>query len=152
MKGLIACSAQLLSILKIKAECKKINAELPEIDATGGGVSVSASGCEKYLKLLRYGQYGQVGVDGVWRNQDDDNVLEHSAVKTDISLDLLARLREYLREPRTRAELQSFCEISSRDYFRNKILNPLIESKKVKLTIPEKPTSSKQRYIWNDET
>lgn len=138
--------------LKIKAECKKINAELPEIDATGGGVSVSASGCEKYLKLLRYGQYGQVGVDGVWRNQDDDNVLEHSAGKTDISLDLLARLREYLREPRTRAELQSFCEISSRDYFRNKILNPLIESKKVKLTIPDKPTSSKQRYMWNDET
>lgn len=138
--------------LKIKAECKKINAELPEIDATGGGVSVSASGCEKYLKLLRYGQYGQVGVDGVWRNQDDDNVLEHSAGKTDISLDLLARLREYLREPRTRVELQSFCEISSRDYFRNKILNPLIESKKVKLTIPDKPTSSKQRYMWNDET
>lgn len=138
--------------LKIKAECKKINAELPEIDATGGGVSVSASGCEKYLKLLRYGQYGQVGVDGVWRNQDDDNVLEHSAGKTDISLDLLARLREYLREPRTRVELQSFCEISSRDYFRNKILNPLIESKKIKLTIPDKPTSSKQRYIWNNET
>lgn len=138
--------------LKIKAECKKINAELPEIDATGGGVSVSASGCEKYLKLLRYGQYGQVGVDGVWRNQDDDNVLEHSAVKTDISLDLLARLREYLREPRSRAELQSLCEISSRDYFRNKILNPLIESKKIKLTIPDKPTSSKQRYIWNNET
>lgn len=138
--------------LKIKAECKKINAELPEIDATGGGVSVSASGCEKYLKLLRYGQYGQVGVDGVWRNQDDDNVLEHSAVKTDISLDLLARLREYLREPRSRAELQSFCKISSRDYFRNKILNPLIESKKIKLTIPDKPTSSKQQYMWNDET
>ena len=141
--------------LKIKAECKKINAELPEIDATGGGVSVSASGCEKYLKLLRYGQYGQVGVDGVWRNQDDDNkddnALEHSAVMTDISLDLFVRLREYLREPRTRAELQSLCGISSRDYFRNKILNPLIESKKVKLTIPDKPTSSKQRYIWNDE-
>lgn len=142
--------------LKIKAECKKINAELPEIDATGGGVSVSANGCEKYLKLLRYGQYGQVGADGVWRNQDDDNqkdnVLKHSAVKADISLDLLVRLREYLREPRSRAELQNFCKISSRDYFRNKILNPLIDSHKIKLTIPDKPTSSKQRYMWNDET
>ncbi len=142
--------------LKIKAECKKINAELPEIDATGGGVSVSASGCEKYLKLLRYGQYGQVGADGVWRNQDVDNqkddVLEHSKGKADISLDLLVRLREYLREPRSRAELQSFCKISSRDYFRNKILNPLIDSQKIKLTIPDKPNSPKQRYIWNDET
>ena len=141
--------------LKIKAECKKINAELPVIDATGGGVSVSASGCEKYLKLLRYGQYGQVGVDGVWRNQGDSNkdgdTLEHSAVKADISLDLLVKLKEYLSEPRTRAELQSFCKISSRDYFRNKILNPLIESKKIKFTIPNKPTSSKQRYLWNND-
>ena len=129
---------------------------MPEIDATGGGVSVSARGCEKYLKLLRYGQYGQVGADGVWRNQDDDNqkddVLEHLKVKADISLDLLVRLREYLREPRSRAELQSFCKISSRDYFRNRILNPLIDSQKIKLTIPGKPNSSKQRYIWNDET
>lgn len=142
--------------LKIKADCKKINAELPVIDATGGGVSVSASGCEKYLKLLRYGQYGQVGADGVWRNQGDDNregdALEHSAVKSDIGLELLVRLREYMREPRSRAELQSFCKISSRDYFRNKILNPLVEAGKIKLTIPEKPTSSKQRYMWNDET
>ena len=77
---------------------------------------------------------------------------EHSAVKSDIALELLVRLREYTREPRSRAELQSFCKISSRDYFRNKILNPLVEAGKIKLTIPEKPTSSKQRYIWNGET
>ena len=106
--------------------------------------------------MLRYGQYGQVGADGVWRNQGDDNregdALEHSAVKSDIGLELLVRLREYMREPRSRAELQSFCKISSRDYFRNKILNPLVEAGKIKLTIPEKPTSSKQRYMWNDET
>jgi predicted HTH transcriptional regulator len=43
---------------------------LPIIDANGGGVSVTACGCEKYMRLLRYGQYGQVGVDGVWRDKD----------------------------------------------------------------------------------
>jgi ATP-dependent DNA helicase RecG len=93
----------------------------------------------------------QVGADGVWRNQDDDNqkddVLEHSKVKADISLDLLVRLREYLREPRSRAELQSFCKISSRDYFRNKILNPLIDSQKIKLTIPDKPNSLRASHF-----
>lgn len=140
--------------LKIKAECKKTNAELPIIDASGGGVSVTAYGCEKYLKLLRYGQYGQVGADGVWRDKNVDapkgDTLEHSAVKVDISIELLAKLREYLREPRSRAELQKFCEIKSRDHFRNKILIPLIDSKKIKLTIPDKPTSSKQKYVWND--
>lgn len=137
--------------LKIKAECKKTNAELPIIDASGGGVSVTAYGCEKYLNLLRY---GQVGADGVWRDKNVDapkgDTLEHSAVKVDISIELLAKLREYLREPRSRAELQKFCEIKSRDHFRNKILIPLIDSKKIKLTIPDKPTSSKQKYVWND--
>ncbi len=140
--------------LKIKAECKKTNAELPMIDASCGGVSVTAYGCEKYLKLLRYGQYGQVGADGIWRDKNVDisseNTLEHSMGKIDINIDMLIKLREYLKEPRSRAELQKFCEIKSRDYFRNKILMPLIDSKKIKLTIPNKPTSSKQKYVWND--
>jgi ATP-dependent DNA helicase RecG len=142
--------------LKIKAECKQINAELPIIDASGGGVSVTAFGCEKYLKLLRYGQYGQVGADGVWRSKDADSntnkgdTLEHSEVKIPMNVELFAKLREYLREPRSRAELQEFCNIGSRDYFRKKILNPLIDSKIIRLTKPDKPTSSNQRYVWND--
>lgn len=59
--------------LKIKAECKSINAPLPIIDAENGGVSVCAVGCEQYMSILRYGQYGQVGADGVWRNKDREN-------------------------------------------------------------------------------
>lgn len=62
---------------------------------------------------------------------------------------LYVRLRDYLRDPRTRAELQKFCKISSRDYFRTKILGPLVDAKKVKLTIPDKPTRTKQKYVWN---
>lgn len=59
--------------LKIKTECKKVNAPLPLIDAENGGVSISAYGCEKYISMLRYGQYGQVGADGVWRNKETVN-------------------------------------------------------------------------------
>lgn len=59
--------------LKIKAECKKVNAPLPLIDAENGGVSISATGCEKYMSMLRYGQYGQVGADGIWRNKKNVN-------------------------------------------------------------------------------
>lgn len=59
--------------LKIKVECKTINAPLPTIDAENGGVSVSASGCEQYMSILRYGQYGQVGADGVWRNKEKNS-------------------------------------------------------------------------------
>lgn len=56
--------------LKIKAECKMINAPLPIIDAENGGVSVSAVGCEQYMSIL---QYGQVGADGVWRNKEKES-------------------------------------------------------------------------------
>ena len=57
----------------------------------------------------------QVGVYGAWCDKAVDapkgDTLEHSAVKVNISIELLAKLREYLREPRSRAELQKFCEM-----------------------------------------
>ena len=59
--------------VKIKAECKKVGAPLPLIDAENGGVSISAYGCEKYISMLRYGQYGQVGADGIWRKKESGN-------------------------------------------------------------------------------
>lgn len=58
--------------------------------------------------------------------------IEHSVVKVDISIELHAKLREYLRETWSRAELQKFCKIKSWAYFRNTVLIPLIDSKKIK--------------------
>ena len=57
--------------LKIKAECKTINAPLPIIDAENDGVSVYAEGCKQYMSMLHYGQYGQIGADGVWRRTEN---------------------------------------------------------------------------------
>ena len=56
-------------VIGVKTE----NAPLPLIVAENGGVSISASGCEKYMSMLRYGQYGQVGADGIWRNKEKTN-------------------------------------------------------------------------------
>ena len=50
-------------------------------------------------------------------------------------------------ESRTRNEIQEFCGIKSRDYFREKILNPLLENGKLKRTLPDKPNSKNQKYI-----
>lgn len=46
-----------------------------------------------------------------------------------MSLQDYAKLMEYLEKPRTRKELQEFCNYNSRDYFRTKILKPLDERK-----------------------
>lgn len=48
--------------------------------------------------------------------------------------------------PRSRSELIAFVG-KSRNYVMGQIINPLVESGKLKLTIPEKPRSSNQRYI-----
>ena len=120
--------------LKIKAECKMINAPLPTIDAENGGVSVSASGCEQYMSMLRYGQYGQVGADGVWRNKEkdikktddkkptiktDDKKITKSDKQQKVILKYMKTDKEY--------RLQDFCELLGLKETRTKeILKPLI--------------------------
>ncbi|WP_341457238.1 Fic family protein [Acetobacterium bakii] len=39
-----------------------------------------------------------------------------------------------------------FIQLSKTRYFREKILNPLIKGGLLKLTLPDKPTSPKQKY------
>ena len=56
-------------------------------------------------------------------------------------------LMRFCEQPRSRAELQVFCEIKSRVYFSEKILQPLLKSERLKMTVPEKPKSTKQKYV-----
>lgn len=129
--------------LKIKAECKMINAPLPTIDAENGGVSVSASGCEQYMSMLRYGQYGQVGADGVWRNKEKDikktddkkptikNDDKKPTIKTDDKKITKSDKQQkvILKYMKTDKEyrLQDFCELLGLKETRTKeILKPLI--------------------------
>lgn len=53
---------------------------------------------------------------------------------------------EYCRQPKTRLELTEFIG-KSRNFVMSKLIQPLIEAGKLKLTLPEKPKSSKQKYI-----
>lgn len=53
---------------------------------------------------------------------------------------------EFCEIARSGSEIQVFIGIKSRRYFRENILNPLIKGGLLKLTIPDKPTSPKQKY------
>jgi ATP-dependent DNA helicase RecG len=53
----------------------------------------------------------------------------------------------FCAEPRTRDEIQQYIGISNRGYFRTAILKPLLESGKLKMTIPDKPNSRNQKYV-----
>jgi predicted HTH transcriptional regulator len=54
---------------------------------------------------------------------------------------------EYCTVPRTRDEVQQHLGMANRDHFRKTILKPLIDSGKLKMTIPDKPNSRNQRYV-----
>lgn len=53
---------------------------------------------------------------------------------------------EFCKTPRTRAELIAYAG-KSRVYTMDKLVNPLVTAGKLKLTLPDKPKSSKQRYV-----
>lgn len=59
----------------------------------------------------------------------------------------IANLLEFCSEARTRQEMQEFIGITSREHFRKTILKPLLESGKIKMTLPNKPNSKNQKYI-----
>ncbi len=61
--------------------------------------------------------------------------------------DRVSLLLEYCKEPRTRDEMQKKLGLKDREYFRSTILKPLLEEGKLMLTIPDKPNSSKQKYV-----
>jgi Fic family protein len=68
-------------------------------------------------------------------NQDTNQVARTKAI-----LDFCA-------EPRSRGEIQQHIGLSNRGYFRTSILKPLLESGKLKMTIPDKPNSRNQKYV-----
>lgn len=55
-------------------------------------------------------------------------------------------LIEFCRTPRSRKEISEFLKIKSVAYAMKRYIQPLIESGKIKLTIPDTPKSTQQKY------
>lgn len=60
--------------------------------------------------------------------------------------DLEKKIVDYCNKPRTRQEIVDYMNLSY-FYVINELLKGLIEKGQIKLTIPDKPRSTKQRYI-----
>ena len=75
--------------------------------------------------------------------------MEHADIQTaTISLDIdkLAALLDFCAALRTREEMQEFCVIKIREYFRKKNLFPMIQQEKILLTLLDNSKSPKQEY------
>src|SRR5699024_8461293 len=53
----------------------------------------------------------------------------------------------FCQEPRTRKEVIEYLQISSAQYALHRYLEPLVKCGAIRLTIPEKPKSPKQKYV-----
>lgn len=58
-----------------------------------------------------------------------------------------AKLLAFCSEPKSKAEIQEFMGINSERYIRQKLIIPLLEKGCLVRTIPEKPSSPKQKYV-----
>jgi len=52
----------------------------------------------------------------------------------------------HCEEPRTGRNIQELLGLKHRETFLNNYLKPLLKSGWIEMTIPDKPTSSKQKY------
>ncbi len=53
---------------------------------------------------------------------------------------------KFCKTPKSREEIQKFIGIKDREYFQKNILKSLINNNLLQLTIPDKPSSPKQKY------
>lgn len=65
-------------------------------------------------------------------------------VKTDQAND--QAIVEFCQTPKSASEIMHFLGMSHKTYFRNTILNPMLEQGLLELTIPDRPKSPKQKY------
>ena len=70
---------------------------------------------------------------------------------SDQASDQVEKLLLYCVKPRLASEIMDLLGLKHRTYFRKTLLNPLLASGRLILTIPDKPTSPKQRYVSVEE-
>ena len=73
-----------------------------------------------------------------------------AGTKIGLGWDEVEKLFIALQEPKTMTELKELYQWSNTTKFRAKYVNPLIEAQFVGMTLPNKPTSPKQRYFLTD--
>jgi ATP-dependent DNA helicase RecG len=128
-----------------------------DIERFGTGLQKIAKECEG--AGVRYGfKCGKLGftvifyrteISGLGRDLDGnlDGTTVQVTIQDNNQDDRIAMLLEFCAIARTREEIQDYIGIANRGYFRSMILRPLLESGKLRMTIPDKPNSRNQRYI-----
>lgn len=71
----------------------------------------------------------------------------HTAKEVLTREQLMQMIVELCVTPHSRDELMQQCGLVNKSNFVKSYIKPLIEEKKIKMTIPDKPSSKNQKYI-----
>lgn len=72
---------------------------------------------------------------------------ENSTIpKAEADSDIEAKIVDFCKIPRSRAEIANYLGLGSQSYVITKYVTPLVNKRLIKLTLPNKPRSSKQQY------
>lgn len=66
--------------------------------------------------------------------------------------DCIAALLKYCVTPKSKAEMMAFMGLTDRKSFTKKYVAPLLKSGELLMTIPDKPQSSKQKYVASQKS
>ena len=118
-------------IIKVeKKDDEEINEEMGFSDSTRKRKLKDA-----YLQFAF--QLGIVKYNNVYKSFDCDPYTE--------------KILDFCIKPKTRNEIQDYCEINSRPYFSQTYLKPLLDEGKLLMLYPNKPKSKHQRYYTNQK-
>ena len=119
--------------------------ELGYIEQWGSGISRIISSCESYgLRKPIIAEMNDYVIIQIFRKVSDSrsDLVSNTPQATPQASEII----QFCREPRSREEIQLHLKLKDREYFRKNFLKPLIEKGILKLTIPHKPKSPKQKY------
>lgn len=108
---------------KIKTACLANNCPLPEYTITEGGIMVLCNAGSRYLSLAK-----------------DIQPVQSEQV-------MIRSILEFCVEPHSIQEIMTYVGASNRSTFKRKYFDHLVETGMLEMTIKDKPTSSKQKYI-----
>ena len=113
---------------KIREACAKYDAPLPEYNISALGIMVLCKACDKYLELL----HGEL--HPVQREQDDEQ---------DVVNDIIA----FCSEPKSAKEIVEKFTFPNRLYLKRHFLDEMLMNKKLKMTLPDKPSAEIKNTI-----
>ena len=126
---------------RVVRACRRAGTPRPEIRLEPGGLWFEFGFSDDYLKSVGVARERRTDSTGASEGPGRDQ----AGTRSGPSRDQVAILRKSL-SARPMTELMAVMGRTNRTKFRNQILRPLLDAGWIEMTIPDKPTSGKQRY------